>query len=78
MKEFREKLKGGVVGMFSKTDDAAYIEAMGFANADFVIIDLEHGPNSVHSTQNLIRAAQLSGIFPIVRVNLPIKVKSKF
>lgn len=66
---FRKKLKNGPVwGPFSKTEDPALIEAIGYAGFDFVIIDLEHGPNSIRSTQNLIRAAQISGLFPIVRV----------
>lgn len=67
-KEFREKINhDGVIGVFSKTCDPALIEIMGYAGMDFVIIDLEHGPNSVQTAQNLIRAAQVSGIFPIVR-----------
>ncbi len=66
---FRRKLENGaVVGFFSKTSDPGFIEAAGFAGADFVILDLEHGPNSVQSVQNLIRAAQVADIFPIVRV----------
>lgn len=65
---FKEKLHKGVVGCFSKTEDPAIIEAMGYAGADFVIIDLEHGPNTIRSAQNLIRAAQVSGVFPIIRV----------
>ena len=65
---FKEKLNNGAIGIFSKTSDPAYIEGMGFAGADFVILDLEHGPNTIQATQNLIRAAQVSGIFPIVRV----------
>ena len=66
---FRRKLENGaVVGFFSKTSDPGFIEAAGFAGADFVILDLEHGPNSVQSVQNLIRAAQIADIFPIVRV----------
>ncbi|MBR5295883.1 MAG: aldolase, partial [Clostridia bacterium] len=68
VKAFKEKLQQGVVGMFSKTEDPAIIEAAGFGGFDFVIIDLEHGPNTIRSAQNLIRAAQISGIFPIVRV----------
>lgn len=68
IKKFREKLKQGVVGCFSKTEDPAIIETMGYAGADFVIIDLEHGPNTIRSAQNLIRAAQISGLFPIIRV----------
>ena len=66
---FKGKLKGdGAVGIFSKTSDPAFIEAMGYAGADYVIIDLEHGPNSVQSVQNLIRGAQVAGLMPIVRV----------
>ena len=67
--EFKKKMhEDGVVGIFAKTSDPGFIEAMGYAGADYVIIDLEHGPNSVETAQNLIRAAQISGIFPIVRV----------
>ena len=54
--------------MFSKTSDPAFIETAGYSGMDFVIIDLEHGPNNVQSVQNLIRAAEVAGIFPIVRV----------
>ena len=65
---FREKLKTRAVGIFSKTSDPAFIEVMGYAGLDYVIIDLEHGPNTIQTAQNLIRAAQVSGIFPIIRV----------
>ena len=67
--KFKEKLNGeGVIGVFSKTCDPGFIEAMGYGGADYVIIDLEHGPNSVQTVQNLIRGAQVAGIMPIVRV----------
>jgi len=65
---FREKLQTQVVGMFSKTCDPAFIEVMGYAGMDYVIIDLEHGPNTIQTAQNLVRAAQVAEIFPIVRV----------
>ena len=66
---FKEKLKNGyTIGPFSKTSDPAFIEILGHAQFDFVILDLEHGPNSVETLQNLIRAAQVSDILPIVRV----------
>ncbi len=69
IKAFKGKLnRGSVLGVFSKTSDPAFIEVMGHSKLDFVIIDLEHGPNSVQSVQNLIRAAEVSDIFPIVRV----------
>ena len=67
--KFKGKLKGdGVVGIFSKTCDPGFIEIIGYSGADYVIIDLEHGPNSVQSVQNLIRGAQIAGLMPIVRV----------
>ena len=69
IKNFKKKLNSdGVFGVFSKTCDPALIETMGYAGADYVIIDLEHGPNSVQNVQNLIRGAQVSDLMPIVRV----------
>jgi 4-hydroxy-2-oxoheptanedioate aldolase len=67
---FKEKLQRGevVVGPFSKTSDPAFVEASGYAGFDFIILDLEHGPNNILSLQNLIRAAEISGVLPIVRV----------
>ncbi|MEN5232733.1 HpcH/HpaI aldolase family protein [Sphingobacterium faecium] len=67
---FEEKLKNKevVIGPFSKTSDAGMIEAMGYAGFDFIIIDLEHGPNDVLNAQNLVRAAEISNTFPIIRV----------
>jgi 4-hydroxy-2-oxoheptanedioate aldolase len=57
-----------VVGTFSKSQDPAFIEIIGQAGFDFVVLDLEHGPNTVLSLPNLIRAAEVTGLFPIVRV----------
>jgi len=69
IRAFKEKIQHqAVIGPFAKTSDPALIEIMGYAGFDFVILDLEHGPNSVQTVQNLIRAAQVSGVFPIVRV----------
>jgi 4-hydroxy-2-oxoheptanedioate aldolase len=69
IRKFKEKIKNeAVYGPFSKTNDPGMVEAIGYAGFDFVILDLEHGPNSVESVQNLIRAAQVSGVLPIVRV----------
>jgi 4-hydroxy-2-oxoheptanedioate aldolase len=78
IREFKKKLRDSyVVGPFSKSSDPAFIEVMGYAGCDFVIVDLEHGPNSVETVQNLIRAAQVANTFPIVRVkeNTPSVIK---
>lgn len=69
IRDFKAKVKTQpVIGPFSKTEDPAFIEAMGHAGFDFVILDLEHGPNNVKGIQNLIRAAQITGLLPIVRI----------
>ena len=65
---FKEKLRTkGVVGPFMKTGDPAFVEVAGYAGFDFVILDMEHGPVDIFNLQNLIRAAQIAGIVPIVR-----------
>jgi 4-hydroxy-2-oxoheptanedioate aldolase len=69
IQRFREALsRRAVAGTFSKSSDPAFIEIMGHAGFDFVVLDLEHGPNNVLSLQNLIRAAAVTGLLPIVRV----------
>ncbi len=69
LRGFRAALaRGAVLGPFSKSSDPAFVEIMGHAGFDFVVLDLEHGPNTVLSLQDLVRAAVLSGLLPIVRV----------
>jgi 4-hydroxy-2-oxoheptanedioate aldolase len=64
----RRLTAGPVYGPFCKTVDPAFIETAGHAGFDFCIIDLEHGPASPETAQNLIRAAELTGMVPLVRV----------
>jgi len=69
VRKFKRTIKQrSVIGPFSKTSDPAFVESIGYAGFDFVILDLEHGPNSVQTMQNLLRASQISDLFPIVRV----------
>jgi 4-hydroxy-2-oxoheptanedioate aldolase len=69
IQSFRQKISEGFVcGPFSKSSDPSFIEILGYTGFDFVVLDLEHGPNDVLSLQNLIRAAEGSGLLPIVRV----------
>ena len=62
------KNKEFVVGPFMKVSDPALVEIAAFAGFDFVIIDLEHGPNTIETVQGHVRAAQAKGITPIIRV----------
>lgn len=68
--KLKEKLQKGatVVGPFCKLQDPAIVEIAALSGFDFVIIDMEHGPFSIESAQNMIRAAEARGITPVVRV----------
>lgn len=70
VKAFKSKLIEGnaVLGPFMKTDDPAFVEASGYAGFDFAILDMEHGPSSLKTMENNVRAAQISGLLPIIRV----------
>lgn len=59
-----------LVGMFSGFGSAPVIEMAGFAGFDFVIIDNEHGPGGLETTENMIRAAKAAGIVPLVRTGI--------
>ncbi len=74
--QFKKNLDSGqpVFGPFMNTTDPAFIESAGHTGFDFVVADLEHGPASLDQLHNLIRAAEVSGTFPVVRTppgNLP-------
>ena len=68
MTEFRKRVGAGpVIGPFSLTTDPAFVEIMGWAGFDYVVLDLEHGPSSLETLQDLVRAAEVGGTFPLVR-----------
>lgn len=56
------------LGIFSKTTDSSFVEAAGYANLDFIILDQEHGSVTLETLHNHIRAAKVSKITSIVRV----------
>lgn len=66
----KEKLQKNepVFGPFARINSAAALEILGYAGFDFVILDTEHGPLDTETVENLVRAAIVSGITPIVRV----------
>ncbi|MDR2726382.1 MAG: aldolase [Deltaproteobacteria bacterium] len=67
---FRERLKSGkaLLGPFVNLCHPAIMEIAGLAGFDFAIIDTEHGEISTDRALDMIRAAQLSGVSPIIRV----------
>ena len=69
-RDLRGRLSSGevVVGPFMKTLDPSFVEAAGFSGFDFAILDMEHGPVGTENLANLLRAARVSSMAPIVRV----------
>jgi len=59
---------GAVYGTFAVLGEPALVEMIGYAGLDYVIIDTEHSGNTIEQVGNLIRAAEIANITPIVRV----------
>ncbi len=57
-----------IFGIFSKTNDPFFVEIIGKAGFEFVILDCEHGPNSPRDLYPLVMASWLNGLLPVVRV----------
>ncbi len=72
MKENRVKkmLKDGkiVLGPFVAGAYPGTVEIIGYAGFDFAILDMEHGPLDARLVEDMCRAADVSGLSPIIRV----------
>jgi 4-hydroxy-2-oxoheptanedioate aldolase len=66
----KRKLAGGqtVVGSFVYIPSSKFTEIVGFLGFDFVVIDMEHGPVDTVFAEDMVRAAELTGATPIIRV----------
>ncbi|WP_312562691.1 aldolase/citrate lyase family protein [Anaerospora sp.] len=66
----KDKLQNGdcLFGPFLNLCHPAVMEIAGIAGFDFAIIDTEHGEISADRAVDMIRAAKLAGISPVVRV----------
>ena len=66
----KAKLKSGgtVFGSFVRTPDPSLIEFLGYQGWDFLILDAEHGTLDPNRCEDLVRAAELRGVTPLVRV----------
>jgi 2-keto-3-deoxy-L-rhamnonate aldolase RhmA len=56
------------LGMQMYTHDPDLIEVVGYAGFDYVMIDMEHNRCNPETMVHLIRAAEVSGLTPLVRV----------
>ena len=59
---------GDVVGVLLTVQNAELVELFGHLGYDFVFIDAQHGGVGVETARELIRAAELTGMTPLVRV----------
>lgn len=57
-----------VYGIVVAIPSPLVVEMAAFAGMDFAIIDLEHGAISLETFENMVRAAESSGICPFVRI----------
>ncbi len=66
----KQRLKRGdvVFGPWSVISSGAVMNIVSSAGFDFVIIDLEHGPTSFETAEEMVRAAQSEGASPIIRL----------
>jgi 4-hydroxy-2-oxoheptanedioate aldolase len=66
----KQKLKAGqtVFGCFVRYPSATLVEVLGYQALDFIVFDAEHGTIQPSDCENMVRAAELRGVTPIIRV----------
>ncbi|MCL4535116.1 MAG: aldolase/citrate lyase family protein [Bacteroidetes bacterium] len=71
----KKKLKAGevAIGAFQNFNSPEATEIVGLIGFDFVIFDAEHGPMNEESCLGMLRAAEVTGITPIVRIAMNIR-----
>jgi 2-keto-3-deoxy-L-rhamnonate aldolase RhmA len=71
----KQKLREGkpAFGVMLTFPSAPVVELLGYMGFDWILLDNEHGSITVDTAEDVIRAAELTGIAPIVRpiVNRP-------
>jgi len=65
----KQKLRDGkpAFGVMITFPSPPIVEMLGYMGFDWVLIDNEHGSVTVDTSEDMIRAAELTGIAPIVR-----------
>ena len=66
----KEKLRQGeaVFGCFTRYPNAALVEVLGYCGWDFIVFDGEHGAIEPADCEQMVRAAELQNVTPIIRV----------
>src|SRR5437879_1556986 len=60
---------GTVFGIFVPFAEPGLVELCGIAGFDFAILDMEHGAIDVSECEDLIRAAEVVDVTPVVRLS---------
>lgn len=66
----KQKLKSGelVVGPWCVIPSPSVSQIIASSGLDFIIIDMEHGPHDYRTMEDMIRACEIEGCSPVVRV----------
>ncbi|XEC94531.1 HpcH/HpaI aldolase/citrate lyase family protein [Paenibacillus tarimensis] len=69
--KLKQKIAGNepVYGLFVSIPHPIVIELIGHAEFDFVIIDYEHASTNMETIEDMIRAAELVDVTPLVRIS---------
>src|SRR5688572_33327401 len=69
-RSLRRALRDGqsVIGTIVRSGSPGICEALGYVGFDFVMLDAEHSALSPETAEHAIRAAELGGAAPVVRV----------
>jgi len=67
----KQKIMRGetVFGIYTAIPSPMIVELAGYNGYDFVRIDISHMPIDLPTIENMVRAAELSGVTPMVRVD---------
>lgn len=70
-KLFKEKIKKGqkLIGTWIQAGSPEIVEVVGLSGFDFAIIDTEHACFGIEKAEELVRAADVVGLIPIIRVS---------
>lgn len=68
--QFKDLFANGAtpLGMMMGSTDPSFIEITGYSGFDFVVLDNEHSPIDPSLMGNLVRAAEVSGQVPLIRL----------
>ena len=64
----RLKNKGRVLGVWNSISSPSLSNVIASSGVDFVIIDAEHGPINMETAEDMVRAVEVGGSVPIIRV----------